>query len=226
MQRLAKYISSCGYCSRRDAEKLIESGKVVVNGSVTKNVVTFISSKDVVEIDDIMLSIPKTRLWLYYKPRGLVTTHKDPENRPTVFDNIPLKDSHIISIGRLDIDSEGLLLLTNNGEFARQLELPSNNYSRVYKVKVYGNFKKEDIQKIEEGPIIEGIRYAPNKVDFIKSNIKNHWFTITIFEGKNREVRKLFNHVGLQVNKLIRISYGEYSIDNMKPGDIREVKLS
>lgn len=223
MQRLAKYISSCGFCSRRDAEKLIEKGRVRMNGIDISDVVTFVSDNDVVEVDNIILSVPKTKLWIYYKPRGLVTTHKDPQNRPTVFDNLTINSSHIISIGRLDIDSEGLLLLTNNGELARKYELPSNNYSRVYKVKAYGSFKKEDLKKLELGPEIDGIKYAANKIEFIKSNSKNHWFQITIFEGKNREVRKLFNHIGLQVNRLIRVSYGEYELNDMKPGQIKEV---
>lgn len=225
MERLAKAISSRGYCSRREAERLIEAGRVKVNGKLIVEVVTLVTEQDVIEVDNVKLFKDVPKLWLYYKPRGLITTHKDPQGRPTVFDNLPLKFSHIISIGRLDIDSEGLLLLTNNGELARKYELPSSNFARVYKVKAYGHFKKQDLVKLEKGIIIEGIKYRPCIIKHLKSNITNHWFEVTIYEGKNREVRKLFDFIGLAVNRLIRISYDKYQLEDLEPGEIREVKF-
>ena len=225
MERLAKAISSRGFCSRRDAEKLIAEGKVKVNGKPIMEVVTFVTPEDTIEVDNVKLFESKPRLWVYYKPRGLVTTHKDPQGRPTVFDNIPLKIQHIISVGRLDIDSEGLLLLTNNGELARKFELPSNNFARVYKVKAYGRFRESDLNLLEQGVVIDGVEYRECRIEHIKSNQANHWFWIEIYEGKNREVRRLFEYIGLTVNRLIRTHYHTYSLDDMEVGDIREVEI-
>jgi 23S rRNA pseudouridine2605 synthase len=223
MQRLSKVINSHGFCSRRDAEKIIEAGRVKVNGELVREVVTFISESDIIEIDNVILNKLKKRLWLYYKPRGLINTHKDPQNRPTIFDNINIKIPHLISIGRLDIESEGLLLLTNDGALSRFFELPINKIPRKYKVKVFGNFNIEDIKLIENEPIINGIKYGKSEISYIKSNSKNHWFFITLYEGKNREVRNLFDYIGLKVSRLIRISYGQYNVEGLKIGEVREV---
>ena len=223
MIRLAKQISTLGYCSRRDAEKLILESRVKVNNQVISDVVTFVTEDDTIEVEGVMLSSQTPRLWKYYKPRGLITTHKDPQNRPTVFDNIPLKLPHIISVGRLDIESEGLLLLTNSGKISRYFELPSNNFSRVYEVKAYGKFTQKTLDKIRSGAVIEGIEYRKCQIEVIKSNLMNHWFEVTIHEGKNREIRKLFEFIGMQVSRLIRISYGKYELGVMKPGDIEEL---
>ncbi len=225
MERLAKSISSRGYSSRRDAEKIIQEGRVKVNGVAVSEIVTFVEESDVIEIDNVILTISKPRLWIYYKPRGFVTTHKDPQGRPTVFDNLPIKIPHIISVGRLDIESEGLLLLTNSGELARKLELPSNNYSRTYKVKAYGKFNEESLKLIASGPEIDGVQYRPCKIKLTKSNISNHWFEITIYEGKNREIRRLFEHIGMEINRLIRVSYYKYILGTMQSGEILEVKV-
>jgi len=225
MERLAKAISSRGYSSRRDAEKLIQEGRVKINGNVISEVITFVKYSDVIEIDNVILTIPKPRLWIYYKPRGLVTTHKDPQGRPTVFDNLPIKIPYIISVGRLDVESEGLLLLTNNGEFARKLELPSNNYPRIYKVKAYGKFNNESLRTLESGIEIDGIKYKNCKIKHIKSNSTNHWFEVTIYEGKNREIRKLFEYIGMEINRLIRTSFHEYTLGTMKSGEILEIKI-
>ena len=224
-QRLSKAISSKGYASRREAERLIESGRVKLNGKVVTEIVTFVTNKDIIEVDDIMLFNQKPKLWIYYKPAGLVTTHRDPEGRPTVFENIPLKLSHIISVGRLDIDSEGLLLITNSGELARKLELPSNNFKRTYSVKAYGNYNEEKLDIIRKGATIDGVCYKPAKVKLIKSNSRNHWFEVTVTEGKNREVRRLFEHIGLQINRLIRTSYHIYHLGDLPKGKILEVEI-
>jgi len=225
--RLAKAINAAGYCSRREAERLIIAGEVKVNGAIVSEVVTFVTLEDTIEIEGNLLNntTVKPRLWLYFKPRGLVTTHYDPEGRPTVFENLPSSlPSHVISIGRLDIDSEGLLLITNSGPLARYFELPSNNFRRIYKVKAFGNFSSKDIHFLEKGVEIEGIKYRPAQIKLIKTNNSNSWFEVTITEGKNREIRKLFNFIGLQVNRLIRISYGNYKLGDMTPGDIIEIE--
>ncbi len=226
-ERLAKAISRLGYCSRREAEKLIACGAVKVNGIAINDVVTFVSEEDVIEVENVKLTSTTPKIWAYYKPRGLITTHNDPQGRPTVFDNLPIKNhSHIISVGRLDIESEGLLLLTNNGEIARKLELPSNNYERIYKVKLYGDLNMKDFLALEKGITIDSISYKPCKITHIQSNIKNHWFEIKIYEGKNREIRRLFEYIGLQVSRLIRISYYIYHLENLKPGEAREEKIN
>ena len=226
MERLAKAISARGFCSRREAERQIISGNVKVNGEKILDVVTFVSSEDVIEVQNVKLSQIHPRLWSYYKPRGLVTTHNDPQKRPTVFDNLSIKNaSHIISIGRLDIESEGLLLLTNNGELARKFELPSSGLARVYKVKAYGNFRANEIRLLENGITIDSIAYKQCKIEHIKSNIKNHWFSVTLYEGKNREVRKLFEYIDLEVSRLIRISYHIYNLEDLKPGEVREEQI-
>ncbi|MDX1924388.1 MAG: pseudouridine synthase [Rickettsiaceae bacterium] len=238
MERVAKYISSCGYCSRREAEKLILSGKVKVNNSTISIVSTLIGPGDLVEIEGVILHRPKIRLWKYYKPRGFVTTHKDPEGRKTIFEDIFAKNSangknecsghsfqskHIISVGRLDIESEGLLLLTNSGELARELELPKNNFKRLYKVKAYGKFTKASLELLEKGITHKGLQYKPCKIKHIKTNLSNHWFEVEIFEGKNREIRNIFSHINMQVNRLIRIEYGPYKLGSMKQSQIEEV---
>ncbi len=223
-ERLAKVISACGYCSRRNAEKLIIEGKVKVNNVIAVSVTTFVdSSEDVIEVEGVMLYKPSIKLWQYYKPRGLITTHNDPKGRPTIFDNIKINTTHIISVGRLDIESEGMLLLTNSGQIARQLELPQNNFSRVYKVKAYGKFTQNNLKDLEKGIVHNGIQYKPASIKLEKSNKTNHWFEVIIHEGKNREIRNMFESLGMMVNRLIRISYGPFQIDDMKKGEIREV---
>ncbi|MDX1916977.1 MAG: pseudouridine synthase [Rickettsiaceae bacterium] len=223
MERLAKIISRSGFCSRREAERIIQEGRVTKNKVQVTEVVTLASIEDVIEIDGVMLFIPKTKLWKYYKPRGIITTHKDPGGRPTIFENINIS-SHIISIGRLDIESEGLLLLTNSGELARQYELPSNNFARQYKVKAYGKYKSKDLEYLRSGIEVDGIKYKPCDISLIKTNNSNHWFHVTLYEGKNREIRKIFNSINMMVSRLIRTDYGPFSIEQMKPGEIKEVK--
>jgi 23S rRNA pseudouridine2605 synthase len=223
--RLAKAISALGYASRRDAEKIIQEGRVKVNGRIISDVITFVTSEDVIEVDHIKLFYQEPRMWIYHKPAGLVTTHKDPKNRPTVFQNLPIKLSHVISVGRLDIDSEGLLLITNSGETARKFELPSNNYSRKYKVKAYGRLRKEDIKFLEEGITLDGEKFKPCTIDHIKSNQSNHWFEVEIFEGKNREIRRMFESIEMQVNRLIRTSFHVYTLGDIPKGKVKEVDI-
>jgi len=224
VQRLAKLISNAGVCSRRDAEKLILEGQVKVDGVTITSPAINVDVSSQIEVSGSLISQSlKPRLWLYYKPVGLITTHKDPLSRKTVFEQ--LTDlPRVISIGRLDLNSEGLLLLTNNGDLARQFELPSNKLKRVYHVRAYGNpdiLLKSDYKNLE----IDGIFYNPQSIKLLRKNKTNSWFEVVLFEGKNREIRKIFEHFNLQVNRLIRTQYGNFTLDNLKPNEYKEVFL-
>ncbi|MDR1694132.1 MAG: rRNA pseudouridine synthase [Lactobacillaceae bacterium] len=223
-ERIAKFIARSGVCSRRKAEELILQQRVTVNGETVISPAFNIEGNEVVKIDGEKLAqAEQTRVWLYYKPVGLVTTHKDDKGRPTVFENLPENMPRVISVGRLDLNSEGLLILTNNGDLSRKLELPENGWSRRYKVKVHGKIVKSKIEELEKGVTIEGIKYAPAKIETDVEKGSNSWFTITLKEGKNREVRNLMKYAGLDVARLIRISYGPFQLGNMKKGEVREV---
>ena len=167
--------------------------------------------------------IEQTRLWLYHKPAGLLTTHKDTEARATVFDHLPAGLPRVISVGRLDLNSEGLLLLTNNGELSRKLELPENGWSRRYKVRVHGFVNKNKLADLAKGATVDGINYGPVKAELESQNGTNSWLIVTLNEGKNREVRKLMKSIGLEVARLIRLSYGPFQLGNLKKGEVREV---
>jgi len=222
VQRLAKLISNAGVCSRRDAEKLILDGQVKVDGVIVTSPATNVDIDNQIEVSgSLITSSQKSRLWIYYKPVGLITTHKDPLSRKTVFEQLTGLP-RVISIGRLDLNSEGLLLLTNNGDLARQFELPSSKLKRVYNVRAYGNpdlLLKSNYKNLE----IDGIFYNPQSVKLLRKNSTNSWFEVILFEGKNREIRRIFQHFGLKVNKLIRTEYGDFKLDNLKPNEYREV---
>jgi 23S rRNA pseudouridine2605 synthase len=220
--RLAKAISNKGYCSRREAERLILQGKVKVNGIVPKESVILVSEQDVIEISHHKAPLLTPKLWIYHKPKGLITTHQDPQNRPTVFDAFPIKtDSHIISVGRLDLNSEGLLLMTNSKSLAHELESPDNKFERIYKVRVFGKFTNA-IFEIKKGITIDGIRYKPIRIAILQEGI-NSWFKVGLTEGKNREIRKIFEYFGLTVNRLIRTDYGPFSLGDLEEGAAIEV---
>jgi 23S rRNA pseudouridine2605 synthase len=224
--RIAKLISDRGHCSRRKAEGLISQGIVFANGAKVLSPAEKFSEDSDILIDGKKIPVRQDapKIWMYYKPVGLITTHDDPQNRPTVFDNLPIKfNKKIISIGRLDINSEGLLLLTDSGEVARHFELPSSNIERSYKVRAFGKFNNQMLNEIENGIEIDGVKYRPAKVLRTSSQGSNNWFDITLTEGKNREIRRIFNYFGLEVSKLIRISYGPYKLGNLKPGEMVEV---
>ncbi|HJD65217.1 MAG TPA: rRNA pseudouridine synthase [Rickettsia endosymbiont of Diachasma alloeum] len=222
MQRLAKLIRNAGVCSRRDAEKLILDGQVKVDGITVTSPATNVNIENQIEVSgSLITSSQKSRLWIYYKPVGLITTHKDPLSRKTVFEQLTGLP-RVISIGRLDLNSEGVLLLTNNGDLARQFELPSSKLKRVYHVRAYGNpdpLLKSNYKNLE----IDGIFYNPQSIKLIKKSSSNAWFEVVLFEGKNREIRRIFEHFGLKVNKLIRTEYGDFKLDNLKPSEYREV---
>ena len=223
-ERLAKFMARSGVCSRRDAEKLIEQKRVTVNGEIIDTPAFNVEGTEKILLDGEKLpEIEQTRLWLYHKPAGLLTTHKDSEARATVFDHLPAGLPRVISVGRLDLNSEGLLLLTNNGELSRKLELPENGWSRRYKVRVHGVVNKKKLSELADGTVIDGINYGPVKAELESQNGTNSWLIVTLNEGKNREIRKLMKSIGLEVARLIRLSYGPFQLGSLKKGEVREI---
>ncbi len=223
--RIAKAMARAGLCSRREAERWIAEGRVSVNGRLLKTPAFEVSGKDKVLIDGKPLpSAEPARLWRYHKPRGLVTTHADPEGRPTVFDKMPPELPRVVSIGRLDYNTEGLLLLTNDGALARHMELPATGWTRRYRVRAKGRVTPADLEKIKDGVEIDGVRYGPIEAAIDSVQGANMWLTIAIREGKNREVRKILTHLGVEVNRLIRVSFGPFQLLDLAPGGVEQVK--
>ncbi len=261
-ERIAKYLSRAGVCSRREAEELIKQGRITVNGETVPTPAFLVDGSETILFDSEKIKTrDKPRLWLYHKPAGLVTTHRDERGRETVFNHLPAGLPRVISVGRLDLNSEGLLLLTNDGELSRALELPSNGWSRRYKVKVHGFLDEYRLKRLEKGVTIDGIAYAPCKITIDnrpvidkdnnskanKQSLKiskgkqltkpdksttntaekhtrtNAWLTISLMEGKNREIRRLMASIGLEVARLIRLSYGPFQLGSLKRGEVREV---
>ncbi|MFL9828509.1 pseudouridine synthase, partial [Rhodoplanes sp. SY1] len=222
-ERIAKVMARAGLCSRRDAEAWIEAGRVAVNGSVITSPALDVTRKDRITVDGEPLpAAERTRLFLYHKPVGLVTTSFDPEGRPTIFDSLPEDLPRLISIGRLDISTEGLLLLTNDGGLARQLELPATGWLRRYRVRAHGAVDQRALDALKNGLEVDGIQYGPIEATLDRSQGANVWITIGIREGKNREVRNVLDTLGLQVNRLIRVSYGPFQLGELLDGDIEE----
>lgn len=222
--RIAKFMARSGVCSRREAEELIKQQRVSINGEIITNPAVNVEGNEKILLDGEKLpAVEDTRLWLYHKPTGLVTTHKDEKNRPTVFDNLPKSLPRVISVGRLDLNSEGLLLLTNNGELSRKLELPKNGWSRRYKVRVFGNVTPDMFDKLKKGVTVDGVKYGAIKAEIESKQGANSWLGVTLCEGKNREIRKVMKYFGLEVSRLIRLSYGPFQLGNLKKGELREV---
>lgn len=217
-------MARAGVCSRRDAERLIADGRVKVNGKVLDTPAFKVSEKDKVLVDGRPIGAAEaTRLWRYHKPTGLVTTHRDPAGRPTVFEHLPPDLPRVISVGRLDLTSEGLLLLTNDGELARKLELPSNGWVRRYRARAYGRVTQEELDHLKDGITVEGVRYGSIDAKLERGAGANAWINVAITEGKNREVRRVLDAIGLKVNRLIRVSYGPFQLGTLEPGAAEEI---
>jgi len=223
--RIAKVIARAGIASRREAERLIEAGRVSVNGKVIDRAALNVTSDDKVEVDGREVGAPEpARLWLYHKPTGLVTTTRDEQGRPTIFDELPEDLPRVMSVGRLDLNSEGLLLLTNDGGLKRRLELPSTGWVRKYRVRIKGRPNDDTFAPPRAGLTVDGERFQPMQVTLDRQQGANAWATVAIREGKNREIRRAMEAVGLSVNRLIRVSYGPFQLGQLKPGEVQEIR--
>ena len=223
-ERIAKVIARAGICSRRDAERLIEEGKVSVNGKVLESPALNVTGRDRITVNgETLPQFEPTRLWRYHKPAGLVTTARDPEGRTTVFERLPAGMPRVVSVGRLDINTEGLLLLTNDGELARLLELPATGWTRRYRVRAWGDITQEQLDKLTDGIEVEGVRYGPIEAKLDKVQGSNVWLTVGLKEGKNREVKRVLGALGLSVNRLIRLSFGPFQIGDLAEGEVAQV---
>lgn len=223
--RVAKAMAHAGLCSRRDAERWIEAGRVAVNGKRLDTPACVVTSRDTVTVDGKPLPAMQTvRLWRYHKPRGLVTTHRDPEGRPTVFSRLPGDMPRVVSVGRLDVATEGLLLLTTSGALARHMELPATGWLRRYRVRAHGGVTQDRLDALKGGVEIDGVKYGEVIARLDRVQGANAWLTIALREGRNREVKRIAAHLGLAVNRLIRTSFGPLSLGELRPGALEEVK--
>ena len=225
-ERIAKAIARSGLCSRREAERWIINGQVKLNSKILTECGVNVTSKDVIEVNGKPLPNKIiTKLWMYHKQRGYLVTNYDPEGRSTIFDQLKNKiETRFISVGRLDMDSEGLILLTNDGDLARKLELPATGWLRKYRVRVHGYVIPKDLEPLKNGITIDGIRYGRIDAALDRQQGSNAWLTLSFREGKNREVRKVMNHLGYNVNRLIRVSFGPFNLKNLPSGELEEVK--
>lgn len=223
--RIAKVLARAGIASRREAERMIEAGRVTVNGKTIDSPALNVTPSDRITVDGKPVAEPEpARLWLYHKPTGLVTTNRDEKGRPTIFDNLPEDMPRVMSVGRLDLNSEGLLLLTNDGAIKRKLELPSTGWLRKYRVRINGRPKDEDFVPLRQGLVIEGEKFQPMTVTLDRQQGANAWLTIGLREGKNREIRRAIEDIGFTVNRLLRVSYGPFQLGNLKPGEVEEIR--
>ncbi|NDW04013.1 pseudouridine synthase [Jiella pacifica] len=222
--RIARRLARAGVASRRDAEAMIAEGRVSVNGKVLETPALDVGPKDRITIDgEVLPTIERTRLWLFHKPAGLVTTNKDPEGRQTVFDKLPAEMPRVLTIGRLDINTEGLLLLTNDGGLARVLELPATGWLRRYRVRAHGTIDQAKLDELRAGIAIDGVFYGAIEATLDREQGSNVWLTLGLREGKNREVKRVLGHLGLDVNRLIRLSYGPFQLADLAEGAVREI---
>lgn len=225
--RIAKRLARAGICSRRDAERWIAERRVAVNGHVLDSPAVTVGPEDRVTVDGRPLPQPEpTRLWRYHKPAGLITTRRDPQGRPTVFDRLPASLPRVISVGRLDLSSEGLMLLTNDGALARHLELPTTGWRRRYRVRVHGKVDQPRLRTLAQGVTVSGIVYGPIDARLDREQGANAWLTLALQEGKNREVRRVLESLGLVVTRLIRVAYGPFQLGTLKSGDVAPVTPS
>lgn len=224
-ERIAKFLSRAGVASRREIERMIDAGRISLNGQLLTTPAIKVTDKDVITVDGNPVAEKQpARLWLYNKPPGLVTSERDEKGRQTVFDTLPDTLPRVLSVGRLDLNSEGLLLLTNDGEVKRKLELPSTGWVRKYRVRAKGTPTESMIEPLRKGVTVDGERFQPMEVSIDKQQGANVWLTISLREGKNREIRRAVEMVGLTVNRLIRISYGPFQLKTLKSGEVEEIK--
>jgi len=226
-ERIAKLLSRAGVASRREAERMIAAGRVAVNGAVLTTPATLVGPDDAVTVDGKQVGEKeRTRLFRYHKPAGLVVTHRDPQGRPTVFEKMPPGMPRVVSVGRLDLSSEGLLLLTNDGALARQLELPATGWLRRYRVRAFGVVDEARLARLADGITVDGVRYGAIEAGLDSKRGDNAWLTVSLREGKNREVRRVLEHLGLRVSRLIRVGYGPFHLGQLTKGSIEEVKAA
>lgn len=223
-ERIAKYLASAGVASRRDVERMIGEGRVTVDGRTLDTPAFKVTGAERITVDGHAVSrIEQTRLWRYHKPSGLVTTNKDPEGRPTIFDALPSDLPRVVTIGRLDLNTEGLLLLTNDGELARALELPATGLPRRYRARAYGRVSQADLDRLRDGMVHDGVEYRAIAATLEARTGANSWINVELTEGKNREVRRALESLGMKVNRLIRVSYGPIQLGSLEPGRVVEV---
>lgn len=223
-ERVAKRLARAGVCSRRDAERMILEGRITLNGKVLETPAMNVSETDQILVDGKPLAGKEpARLWLYHKPSGLVTSHRDEQGRATIFEHLPKDLPRVISVGRLDLNSEGLLLLTNDGALSRYMELPATGWERRYRVRVFGKTTQGQLDQLKEGVTVEGVSYGAIEAVLEPSPAANVWINVSLKEGKNREIRRVMDFLGLQVNRLIRVSYGPFELGNLQPGEVMPV---
>ncbi len=224
-ERIAKRLARAGVCSRRDAERWIAEGRVMLNGKLLETPAVLVTDADKIVVDGRQIGeAPATRLWRYHKPSGLVTSHRDEQGRDTIFQHLPGDMPRVISVGRLDLNSEGLLLLTNDGALSRHLELPATGWSRQYRVRAFGRVGDGMIRLLAKGVTVEGVHYGPIKVEVERQQGSNVWLNMTLHEGKNREIRRVLSHFNVEVNRLIRLSYGPFHLAKLPIGGVEEVE--
>jgi 23S rRNA pseudouridine2605 synthase len=224
LERIARVIARAGVSSRREAERWIAEGRVKLDGETVKTPALNVAPDAKITVDGRPLPArEEVRVWRYHKPRGLLTTHRDPQGRPTIFEKLPPELGHLLSIGRLDLNSEGLLLLTNDGALARRLELPANAWIRRYRARVFGRPTAESLAALAKGMEIDGMRYGPIEASLDRQQGSNAWITLALSEGKNREVRRVLEHLGYTVGRLIRVAYGPFQLGALVRGTMEEV---